>query len=133
VFEAELAERYREAGRSVAGAVIAHHGVDADATVGIPGDCPPQKCDCGVGCELVEHFGVGQSGVVVDHHVQKLVAGDLAPGSLDPTSVLAARLAEHAMPRTKSRDAAELFDVGVDALTGMPALVAVGRFGWLQP
>jgi hypothetical protein len=62
----------------VAGAVVGHHCAHAHAAPGKPGDCAPQEGDRTRGGQVVEDLGVRESGVVVDHHVQVLVARQLS-------------------------------------------------------
>src|SRR5438270_8711120 len=118
---------------TIDGSFVAHDRLDAHAAFGKPGDCATEEGDR-AGCrQLVEHLGVGEPGVVVDHHVQVLEAGRADHPSLDAAVVLTAAVAEHAVPGAPNRDPAELLDVDVDELPRVAALVPVGRLERLQP
>ncbi len=57
----ELIERGKVCVCGVAGAVVGHHGLDADAVFGEPGHCVAQEADCAVGGQIIEDLGVGEA------------------------------------------------------------------------
>src|SRR5205807_5857940 len=61
-------------GQSVVLGVVGHHRIDPDAMVGHEFKCPPQEGSTGGGQLVLEHLGVGQAGVVIDHRVDEVVA-----------------------------------------------------------
>ena len=110
----------------VGGAVVGHHPLDPDAAFGEPGHRAAQEADSGVGVERVEHLGVGEPGVVVDHHVHVLEAAWRRGGRRGALE-LAAAVADDAVAGAARADATELLDVDVDQLARPRALVAVRR------
>ena len=120
-----------EAVGDVAGAVVGHDCLYGNASLGVPGNCSAEEGDRTARREVVEDLGVGEPGVVVDHHVHVLMTGGTR-SAIDPGRVLARSVSEHAMACATCRDAAEALDVDVHELAGMAALVAVGWLGWLQ-
>jgi hypothetical protein len=73
---------------------------------------------------------VGQARGVIDADVHELPADDAL--AVLAWAALQAALAVDAMPCPSLRDAPELFDVDVQQLAGVAALVAVGRLEWLE-
>ena len=133
LFQLQLAQRLAVAVGGVAGAVVGHHSADADAPVGEPGDAALEEGDCAGGGEVVEHLGVRDPGVVVDHHVQELVTRETGLPSVDAAAVLALPVSEHAMAGTTDGDTSQPLDVDVDELAGVPSLVPVRRLGRRKP
>ena len=54
---------------------MAHQRLHVDATFGEQATARWRKAIAQAGGEIVEQLGVGEAGVVVDHHVQVLEAG----------------------------------------------------------
>jgi hypothetical protein len=94
-------------------------------------DGAAQEGDRAGGGEIVEHLGVGQPGVIVDHHVHMLPAGDSVPAALAAGALLGCAAADHAVPG--ATDASQPLDVDVHELARVAALVAVGRLRRFQP
>jgi hypothetical protein len=130
VAQAELGASERVLARDVGGAVVCHHALDADAAVGKPAERAAQEGDRGLGGERVEHLGVGQPGVVVDHHVHVFEAGLAA--AMTGTQ-LASAVTDDAVAGAARADPAELLDVDVHQLARTAALIAARRLGRLEP
>ena len=123
-------------GGAVAGAVVGHHGLDVDAVADVEGDRPLQETDGGGGLLVVEDFDVGQAGGVVDADVHVLPADELSVAAGRVTSARAAlqrSIAVDAVSGAAFGDPSELFDIDVQQLAGVAALVAVRWLGRLQP
>src|SRR5690606_20923182 len=104
---------------AVAGAVVGHHAAYTNAAGGEPGHGTLEESGGGLGgLAFVEHLGVGQAGRVVDSDVEVL-----------PPDAAHAGGAITVHPVAGPADLAELFDVDVDQLACVAALVAVG---WLD-
>src|SRR5207247_9652487 len=97
VLEAEAMQRLDEVVGDIAGAVIAHHRAHADAAGGVPEDGTAQEADRAGSREIVKDFGVGEAGVIVDHHVPILDAGEPRLPAGAPARVLAPAAAEDAV------------------------------------
>ena len=115
----------------VAGAVVAHHCSHLHASLGKPGERPVQEADRAAGGEVVEHLGVGKSGVIVDHHVHVLPARDPSPTPLLAGLLLRGTASRH--PVSRAADPAERLDVDMHQLARVAPLVAVGWLRRLQP
>ena len=131
VMESQLGERGGVGVSEVAGAVVAHHRFDLHAAFGKPGDRSAQEADGAAGAEIVEHLGVCQPRVVVDHHVHVLPAGNATQVALLAGALLRRPVARHAVSGTA--DATQLLDVDVHELARAATLVAVGRLGRIKP
>jgi hypothetical protein len=66
VAEAELAQSVCVGVAGVGGAVVVHAGAHLDAAGGVSGDRAAEEGDRAGGGEVVEYFGVGAPGVIVD-------------------------------------------------------------------
>jgi hypothetical protein len=113
-----------------AGAVVGHDRPHAYTVFGKPGDGSAHEVDGRAALEIVEHLGVCEPRVVVDHHVHVLETGDAALAPVDAALVLASSLFEDAVASPAIGDAGEAFDVDVDELARVTPLLAVGRLGW---
>jgi hypothetical protein len=98
--------------------------------LGEPGDCAAQERDGAAGRQRRQDLGVGQTRVVIDHHVDVLEASHAA--ALVPAP-LAAAVADDAMAGAEARDPPKRLDVHVDELACSAALIAIGRLGRLEP
>jgi hypothetical protein len=125
--EAEPLACSAESKRFVAGTVVGHHSFDLDAETFIIGESGLQKAS-GAALLLVGHdFSEGDARVVVDGDMDELPTEALPSRS---AITLPPSIAGDAMADTI--DPAELFDVDVDHLTRLVALVASHRLRWLQ-
>jgi hypothetical protein len=106
---------------AVAGAVVGHDGLDADAATLEPGDRAFEKAGGGRGSFIGEYLGVGEARSVIDSDMNELPA--------DAADFLRA-VAMDAM--TDTPDAAQLLDVHVDELAGLVPLVSANGFFGLQ-
>jgi hypothetical protein len=105
---------------AVAGAVIGHDGLDADAATLEPGDGAFEKAGRRRGSLIGEDLGVGESGGVIDSDMDELPA--------DAADLLGV-VAMDAM--TDAADTAQLLDIHVDQLARLVPLVsASGLFGF---
>jgi hypothetical protein len=114
----------------VAGTVVGHDALHRDAVVGEEAQPPSQEGDrlAAVFAPALEHLGVGEPGVVVDHHVHELPAGRSLALAVDGALDLAAPAGNPVAGATTTYPP-EPLDVDVDQLAGAGELVAVGRFG----
>jgi hypothetical protein len=86
------------------------------------------------GGQCRQDLRIGEARVVVDHHVDVLVARLPPLAASDPrAAVLTAAVADHAVACAALGDAPERLDVDVDELAGVAPLVAVGRLRRLEP
>jgi hypothetical protein len=106
-----------------------------DAALRKPGDGAAEEGNGARSGQVIEQLGVGDAGVIVDHHVQVLVAGGVALATGNPTGVLAPAIthAHHPVAGATQRDPRELLDVDVDELAGMAPLIPVRWLERLQP
>jgi hypothetical protein len=132
VAHAERAAGDRVRRGDVAGSVVGHDALDRDAVRLEEGERSPEAGDrlAGVLALALEHLGVGEPGVVVDHHVHELPARAAAALRTDLDLVA---LAGDPVAGATHVDAAELLHVDVDELAGPGELVAVRGLGRLQP
>ena len=91
----------------VAGAVVAHHALDADVVLGKPRDGAPQEFGGGCAALVVEHFDVGQAGRVVDADVHVFPADHALAAA--PAAALKATIAVHAMAGAAGGESARAF------------------------
>src|SRR5207247_4321771 len=101
--------------------VVGQHTLDEDALGLVPGSCPPEEVDAGVGVLAGQQIGVDEPRVVGDRNVQVLPAK--AAVAVRATGLLT----EHAL--TRLPEAAELLGVDVQELAGPFALIATRATG----
>jgi len=115
VLDAELLAGVGEGTRTIATAVVGHDTLDGDAEAVEVGDRREEEVDRALLLLVGEDVGTGNAGMVVDGDVSELPAGGLA-------TAMAGATAGDTM--ANAVEAAELFDVDVDDLAGLLALVS---------
>jgi len=117
VADAERAASERVDRGDVGGAVVGQDALDVDAVAAVERDRAAQEADRGGGFFVGEHFGVGQSGGVVDgdvHEVPASFATD-APGGVGVGAGVVLAGAGDAFAGAAD-DPPEFLDVDVDQL-----------------
>src|SRR5215475_9259212 len=123
MLDVEQAQGFGIAVRAEADAVVGHDPMDLDAVSTIEAQRVEEKAQAGAAFFIGQDFRVSDARMVVDGQVQIFPA--------DPAGVaLSGSIAGD--PVTDPVELAQLFDVDMDDLTGMLALIAADRLGRLQ-
>lgn len=118
VLYAELLAGAFEVFGDIAASIVGHDALDRDAEAFEVGDCCDQECDGAVFCLVGENINAGDTRMVVDGDMSELPTCAAVAGAEPGYSVAGAV------------EAAEFFDVEMDDLAGLFALVA--RAGLLR-
>ena len=109
----------------VTGAVVGHDGLDSHSTTPEPSDRASKEGGRGRGSLVGQHFGVGQTGGIVDRDVD-----ELPPDAADTSGAITVDAVADAA------DASELLDIDVDQFPRALLLVSddgLSRFQTLSP
>ncbi len=125
--EAQLAAGVAEGEGPIATAVVGHDTGHGDAEACVIGDGGFEERDCAGGFLVRQDLGEGDARGVIDADVDELPTD---PFAARPSVALTPAIARDAM--SDLLEAAEFFDVEVNHLAGMGALVSANRLRRLQ-